>query len=330
MAQRDQFALVVSGLSDYTHENEDVLLTRAIFAGKTADLIREEGTLMTGVKFAEKIAIMDTDATFQDGANCVRTPSGSTTLTQRTITIGNIAVVEDICVADLDKKFTSRKLKKGTNNEIPFEKEYTDLKAEVIAKQLEIAIWQGDTTSGNANLSRFDGLLKIIDAGSPILANVAAYTGAANGTISSGTGITLTNVKAVANAMWLALDPDVMGKDNIRIFCGWDFFNKFINAYTDQNLFNFAPTGSEVSAANGTVIIPGTNYKLTAVHGLDGTNRLIAGQMTNFVEATDLEHEEEQFFIMPDQFNNYLRFQVNFKFGVQVGFPDEIVSFKFA
>jgi hypothetical protein len=93
-------------------------------------------------------------------------------------------------------------------------------------------------------------------------------------------------------------------------------------------LFHFAPKGSEISAENGEVIVPGTNYKLTAVHGLDGTNRLFAMRMSNMVEATDLENEEEKFELMPDQFKNYLRFEVDFKFGVQVGFPDEIVSFK--
>lgn len=321
-------ALNVSALTDYVHEHQDVLLSKSMFDGKTADLIANEGTLMTGVKFTEKVAILDTDAIFQNGEGCTRVSSGATTLTQRTITVGKIAVVEDICVDDLDKKYLSRKLKRGSNNnELPFEKEYTDLKTAVIAKQLEIAIWQGNTAHGNANLNKFDGFIKIIDAaGTAVNANQAQFiTGAP---ISTGTGLTLANVKAVVNGMWLALPADIMGKDDIRIFCGWDTFNKYINSYTDQNLFNFAPTGSEVSAANGVVIIPGTNYKLTAVHGLDGTNRLFAGRMPNFVGATDLEHEEEDFTMMEDQFKDYLRFKVKFKFGVQVAFPEEIVTFK--
>src|SRR6185312_15053291 len=103
--------------------------------------------------------------------------------------------------------------------------------------------------------------------------------------------ITTSTVKGIVNAMWLALPADVTGQDDIRIFCGWDTFNKYINAFTDQNLFNFAPAGSEVSAANGVVIIPGTNYKLTAVHGLDFTNRLFSGRMSNFFAGTDLENE---------------------------------------
>ena len=314
-------ALSVSGLTDYVIENTDLLVAKSLFGGRTSDLIREEGTVMTGVKFAEKINILATDAIFQNGAGCTRTSSGTTSLTQRQVTIGEIAVVEDICVKTLNTKYMSKALAAGsTDNKLPFEQEFADLKAATIAKQLEIAIWQGDTASGNANLSRFDGLLKLIDAATPVTGNTTSIT--------TATGITTSNVKLIVNNTWLALPADVVGADDIRVLCGWDTFNKFISAFTDQNLFNFAPTGSEVSAANGVVIIPGTNYKLTAVHGLDGTNRLIAGRMSNFFAGVDLENEYEKFTMQEDQFKNYIHFQADFKFGVNVAFPDEIVSFK--
>lgn len=328
---KGEFALNVTGLVDYVKENEELLLTKALFSGKTADLIAAEGNLMLGVKSTEKISILATDAIFQDGTGCTRVSSGNTSLTQRQITVGTIAVVEDICVNDLEKKYVANQMARGANNnKLPFEQVYSELKAETVAKQIEIAIWKGDTDSVDANLKRFDGFIKIIDAaGTAVQSNTTAFI-AAGAPIASGTGITLANVKAIVNSVWLAFPADIMGKDDIRIFCGWDTFNKFINAFTDQNLFNFAPTGSEVSAANGVVIIPGTNYKLTAVHGLDGTNRLFGLQLGNMVEATDLQSDYEDFVMMPDQFDDYLRFKMRFRFGVQVGFPDEITTFTLA
>lgn len=321
-------ALDVSTLTSYVIENEDQLVAKSLFGSRTSDLIRSEGTVMTGVKSSQQINILATDAIFQNGAGCTRTSSGSTSLTQRKVTVGEVAVVEDICVKTLRSTYVSKKLAKGSDeNALPFEQEYTDLKSKTIAKQLEIAIWQGDTDSTNANLSRFDGYIKLIDAATTaVAANAAAYID--GGAIAAATGITVANVKKVVNAMWLALPADVTGQDDIRVFCGWDTFNKFISAFTDQNLFNFAPSGSEVSAANGVVIIPGTNYKLTAVHGLDGTNRLFAGRMSNFYAAVDLEGEEDQFSMMEDQFKDYLRFKAQFKYGVNVAFPNEIVQFK--
>jgi hypothetical protein len=242
---KDGFALNVSGLVNYVNENEEILLTKSLFSGKTADIIANEGNLMLGVKTVEKVAILGSDAIFQDGTGCTRVSSGATTLTQRAVTVGTIAVIEDICVNDLEPKYTANLLQRGANqNKLPFEQEYSDLKAHAVARQLEIAIWQGDTAHGNVNLNKFDGFIKIIDAaGSAVAANTAAFI-ASGAPISTNTGITLGNVKAIVNAGWLALPADVTGQDDIREFCGWDTFNKFINAFTDQNLFNFAPTGS--------------------------------------------------------------------------------------
>jgi hypothetical protein len=326
-------AFVVSTLVDYVIENQDSLLSRSTFGSRTADLVASEGTLMTGVKFAEQINLMSTDAIFQDGSGCTRVSSGTTTLTQRKVTVGEIAVVEDLCVKQLNKKYMSKKLAKGSNAEgqkIPFEQEYAELKSDTIAEQLEVAQWQGDTSHGNANLNKFDGYLKLIDAATGVIsANTSALLGISQIT-SVGGGITESNVKAVVKAMWKALPAALQGRKDIRIFCGWDVFSLFIAAYTDQNLFNFAPKGSEMNAENGEIIIPGTNYKLTAVHGLDATQRLIATRMPNLAAATDLENEEEQWSIMEDQFKDFLRFKVQFKYGVNVAFPNEIVSFKLA
>ena len=37
---------------------------------------------------------------------------------------------------------------------------------------------------------------------------------------------------------------------------------------------------------------------------------------------------DEQWSLMVDQFRDYLRFKVQFKYGVNVAFPNEIVQFK--
>lgn len=316
-------SLNVGSLVSYVIENENLLVIKSIFGARTADLIREEGNVLTGVKFAEQINILDSDAIFQNGDGCTRVSSGSTSVTQRKVTVGAVAVVEDICVKTLRTTYLSKKLTKGSDeNTLPFEVEYTDLKAMTIAKQVEIALWQGDTGSANANLSRFDGLIKLIDAsGVAVNGNPTA--------IAVATGITNANVKGIVDGMWSNLPADVTGQDGIRIFCGWDTFGTYLQAYRDQNLFNFTATGSETKAGNGEVTIPGTNYKLTAVHGLDTTKRLFSIRMSNIYEGTDIEDEEStNWSIMEDQFKDFLRYKAQFKMGVNVAFPNEIVSFK--
>jgi hypothetical protein len=318
----------VSALTDYTIENQDLLVMRSLFFAKTQSLIQKEGNVMTGVKSSEKINILDTDAVFQQGGTCGFTSSGATAFTQRTVTVGKIKVNESLCPKALEAKYTQKALAKGSRYEsIPFEQQYTDLKAGTISDQLETALWQGDTTSGNVNLNKFDGLVKQIDAAATaVLSNAAAYI--TGGSIGVATGITLANVKAVVNAQWLAMPAKIQGKDDIRIFCGWDTFNKFISSYTDSNLFHFAPGGQEVKQENGEVVIPGTNYILTAVHGLDGTDRLFTVRMSNIYLAVDLENEEERWEIFFAKEADEVRFVSEFKEGINVAFPNEIVTFK--
>jgi hypothetical protein len=115
-------ALDVSTLVSYVIENEDLLITKSLFGARTSELIIAEGTVMTGVKFAEQINILDTDAIFQNGVGCTKVSSGSTSITQRKVTIGEIAVIEDICVKTLNKTYLSKALAKGSNsNALPFE-----------------------------------------------------------------------------------------------------------------------------------------------------------------------------------------------------------------
>lgn len=324
-------ALSVSALVDYVIENENDLVTKSLFTPRTSEIINSQGNVMAGVKFAEQINVLATDAIFQDGTGCTRTPSGNTAITQRKVTVGDIVVVEDLCVATLNKKYTSKMLAKGSDvNKLPFEKEFGDLKTETIAEQLEIAIWQGNTDSaGDSTNARFDGFIKLIDAaGASINANATTY-GVTAGPVATATGIVAANVVSIINAMWLALPARLQGKSDIRIFCGWDVFYKYVAAYTALNLFAFAPKGSEVGAEGGEIVIPATNYKLTAVHGLDGTSRLYSIRTANMYAAVDLLNEEDTFKLMPDQFQNYLRFEAHFKYGVNVAFPGEIVTFKF-
>ena len=86
----------VSALSNYTIENQDQLVSAAVLGAKTATLIKTQGNVMVGVKSAEKINIMDTDAVFQAGGTCGFNASGTTTFTQRTVTIGKIKVNESL------------------------------------------------------------------------------------------------------------------------------------------------------------------------------------------------------------------------------------------
>lgn len=315
----------VSALANYTKENEQLLVTSSVFDAKTQQKISAQGNVLSGVKSSEQINRIDTDAVFQQGGVCGFTPSGTTAITQRAVVVGKIKVQEALCPKQLESKYTQKALAIGSKQEsIPFEEEYTGKKSARIAAQNEVAIWQGDTTSGNANLNKFDGLIKLIDAApNEILSNTAAFT--TGGPILVADGITQANVIAIVDGIFKALPVAILNKPDTEIVCGWDVFRLYVLALREKNLFHY-----DAANTDGELVIPGTNIKLVALNGLNGTSRLFGFRWSNVFLGVDLLNEEDKFEIFYAKEAQEVRFDAEWKLGVNVAFPDEVVSFKLA
>lgn len=315
-------ALDLSALGAYTRQSIQPLLTSAIFGSKMQEMIMRSGIVLTGVKSAESIPIIDTDAVFL-AQSCSFDPSGTTSLTQRTVTVGKIKVEEKLCINDLEAYFTQEALRAGSTYEdftsSQFETAYLNRKNERIANQLETAIWQGDTSSSSLNLKRFDGLIKLIDAGSPIDANTSTYAGSTISQITSSN--VLTVVKAVKNAIPAALK----GMKDVTIFCGYDVYDMYVDAGVAANYFHY---DFNDKSNYGGLMVPGTGIRLEATHGLNGTGDLYATRLGNVCMAVDAEGEERDYRFWYSQDNDDVRFRAKFKAGVNVAFTNECVKFK--
>lgn len=312
-------ALDLSALTNYVKENELQLTSAAIFSAKTASLIEAKGNVQVGIKSAETINIMTTDAVFQAGGTCGFNSSGTTTITQRTLTVGKIKVQESICPKTFEAKYTQKALREGSSYDyMAYAQEYSAQKVQRIGAALETAIWQGDTGSGTANLNKFNGLIKIIDdlgfggAGDPIDGNAADLT-----------TLTTANVIAAVDAVFAALPAALLDKDDVVIFCGNDTFREYVLALRNANLFHYP-----VDAANMELIIPGTAVKLIGVNGLNGTDKMFGLSMSNLYLGTDMLNEQDRFELFYAKEADEMRFVVEFKLGVQVAFPDEVVYWK--
>ena len=313
-------AFNVDALAAYTEQNEALLVTDSVLGAKTAALIKSAGNVMIGVKSAETINIMDTDAIFQAGGSCGFTASGSTTFTQRTVTVGKIKVNEALCPKDLEAKYLQKALPTGSMyDSIPFEQEFADKKAKTIASQLETSLWQGDTTSVNVNLNKFDGLVKLIGAASGVVAaNASTYISGAP--LSS---ITAANVISIFDGVYQAIPAKVVAADDMTIFCGQDLFRTYTIALKNSGSFFYQ---IDVKA-DSEFVLPGTMIKVVALAGLNGTNKVYAMRLSNLFLGTDLLNEEEKFEIFYAKEADQVRFVSEFKMGVNVAFPDEIVKF---
>jgi len=315
-------ALSLGTLTSYTKQLVKPLLTSAVFEAKTQQLIKDGGIVIPNAKSVVAIPLMDTDAVFGTDS-CSFDPSGTTTFTQRTITVGKIKVEEKICPKDLEAYFTQEALKAGSTYEdfgnAEFQTAYLNKKNARIAAQLETAIWQGDITgSGGANLNKFDGLSKLIAAGSPVNANASGYTG-----VATITTVTQSNVVAATEGIYKAIPAAVLAKGDVKIFVGNDWYRLLIMAYRALNLFSYNPQDANASS----FILPATNVEVVSTNGLNTTGDAYAIALSNIAMAVDMVDEENSYKMWYSEDNNDVRFRVAFKMGVNVAFTNECVSF---
>lgn len=324
----------LSALSTYTKDNKDQLTTSLVTGAKTISMIKAKGNVMLGVKSSENIHIMDTDAVFQTGGSCGFNSQGTTAFTNRAVTIGKIKVNESLCPKSLERYWTQLSLPTGSKyDSVPFEQKYSDKKIKRIHSQLEKAVWQGDTASGNGNLNKFDGFLKLIDAdGSVTEANAAAFIGIP---ITAATGITEANVIKIFQAVYKAVPEKVIDNadgsdgedlavnDPAIIWCGVDVARTYRIALANANLFHY----SSDEAASNSFYIPGTDIMVQPVPGLSGTSRIVAMRLGNMYYGTDMIDEEENFEIFFAKEADEVRFIAEWKSGVNYAFGDEIAKF---
>lgn len=321
-------SFTLTGLTSYVNQNTLPLMTKAVFGAKSISMANK----MVGLKGTSAINRMETTAPFLYGVSCAFTSnSGVTTFSQRNIDVKHLKVHESLCPQALEQTWLQHHLTPGSMyNSIPFEEAYATLKVNMIAQNLEQISWVGD--GGN-----IDGWKDVIDgAGASVIdANVLAFTGNASAITKAqftANAAGTTSRRTVLQAIERAIPTDILGTDDVVVFCGWDVFRLFRQDIVASNYFNLSYYEGMQS---GEMIIPGSNVKLVAVPGLNETvgnpsYSIYAMRTSNLVFGTDLLNEQEKFEIFYAKEAMDVRFICEFKAGFQVAFPDQIVKFVMA
>jgi len=313
-------AFSVGSLTDYINQNSQDLIGRLYFESRSANYF----TVQTGIKFKEAIQLLSVSATAQADSTCDFNASGTTTLTQRNITVGAIKYQDTLCPKVLRAKWTQMYQRAGSNGDsesIFFEAEIASLLVKQITEEMEVALWRGNEAGAwQTYLLQFDGLIKLIDdAGTAINGNTGNIT-VATGITSGSSGNADTIINDMCNARTSALK---LASDQV-LFCGLGVFDKYQDTLAAKNLYHVDASAYQ----DFTFRIPGKNVTLVGVPGLDGTNRLFLGQAQNFFKGADLESDEEEFKMWYSQDDDNMKYSVKFKMGTQVAYPSEIVQFK--
>lgn len=263
-------------------------------------------TLETDVKDSKALTLLATDVAFGDGGSCGWDDAGSQTLSQRIIKVGKLKVNMSFCEREMLSKWMGSEVRVAAGAEsLPFEETFTSELINSINEAVETAIYQGDTSSSNANLKHFDGLLKILGAEAGVVDVDAASESTA-----------LDKVREV----YYAIPEKAFTRGEVVILVGMDTFRGLVGNMVDKNLYHYNPGTPE-----GEVVFPGTNCRVIGVNGLNGTKKAIAASLKNIYFGTDMLNDMETFKLWYSDDNQEFRLAVKFNAGVQVAFPDEVV-----
>ena len=306
-------AIQTNTLTAYVEEHKLPLLRNAVIGGKSTKLFN----LMTGVKGSTALNLLNTDVTFGDGSVCGWNEAGTSTLSQRVITPGAVKVNMSFCDKQLLKYWTNYEVRVSAGQKsLPFEEDFIQGVVEGVAAKLEKAIWQGDKSGIDANLNKFDGMIKIVEAAS-IAATKTYSTGA--------------SVVSIVNDVYNAIPSAAYSKGEVVMYMGSDMYRKYIQELVaNGNIILKSDTSASLGnlAMPESILVPGTNVTVYGIPGLDGTGKVFASFKDNFCFGTDMTGDEEKFELWYSQDNREFRCAIEFIAGVQVAFPDMVVEAK--
>lgn len=285
----------VDTLPAYIKANRDVLIKKSVLGAKSVDKF----TVQPDSKGTVAINLMDITAPLQDGSACGFNAQGDTKFSARNIVTKVAKVNSQWCPKDLLGKYTEWAVNISARNpNLPFEEYITNAIIEDVDKQVEDIAWMGSDDLG------ISGVTEILSAETTTIKKEYAAG---------------TSAYDIVKQAYMAIPVGVL--DRAEIFVGRDLFREFMNDMVEKNYYHY-------SAGEGSLtefIFPGTNVRVNATAGLDGSGFAVAGDPKGIVMGVDLVNDKEDFDLFYSKDDRVWKLVIEFVLGFQVAFPDQMV-----
>lgn len=302
MSKKYEFGFNLSSLATYTDEVGGELMRKAILEGETAKIIK----VQPGVKGSQSINLLDSTLVVQDGS-CGWSSSGQTTYTQRDITVCQYKVNEALCPQDLNDYWLGQLLTPGSYNEtVPFEEQISILKTQQISQYIENQIWQASSAT-----TCFSGFKEIIANDGEVI------------TVTGTSALTSTNALAQVDLLVESIPDDIVNRTDLVVFMSHANYRKYLINYRTANYYHFNP---EDSYQNFKTFHPATNILVHPVGGLNASNLLVLAPAGYMVLGVDLMSDSETLKMFYSVDFDEVRLRSNFKVGVQIAWPQYVIS----
>lgn len=301
---KENFSYVVSSITGFTDQLGGELLAKALIGATTP----KYATVRLGIKGTQQLNLLDSSPAFQAGA-CGWNASGTTTFTQRSITVCPERVNESLCPDDLYPTYQSMLLQPGeTETSVPFENVIADLKVKQIQQRIEQKLWQATTGGGDC----FNGFKSLISTGTTGVANSSGVT-FSNSAAYGVSGNPITEVDKLINV----LSDDAMSREDLVVYMSYANFRLYVQALTRANFFANYIGGTAVTA-DMEAIHPNTNVKVVPTIGLAGSNQVVIGPKAYTIVGFDLLSDHESMEVWYSKDFNEVRFRANYNYGAQI------------
>lgn len=299
-------------LTAYSKEDTRAPLFAALYTELGA--MQREANILTGVKSSVKLPYIDDTIVFQTGGGCSAiNPSGSTTITQKEISVGKVAIYKDFCPDDLEAYFTQQWLKNGAlydENALP------TFLTEFWLKKVKDRIATRDWFATSA-ADKYTGLGTSIETDGGYVSATATAD------------VTASNVIGIIDNMYQLVPGRIQTAQNLRLFMGQENYRYAITAYKNANYFNHGDFAQAAAAMEFTA--PGTNIKVTADPGLNasvnGTDRMYLLSTENVWMAVDGTGDDEAVDMWYEKKDQKIYARCGFKRGFKCATVSEVVRY---
>lgn len=295
-------AFSVAGLTGWVNENKQDLLTQMLIGSQTASLV----TVIPGNKYKMTVKYLETTATIQAGG-CGYTTNGTTTLSDKEISVVSLKSQESLCPDDLELTSMQLSMNPGKNTKIPFEQLWAERKVKQLQTANETMIWSA-TSGTTTKCAGFKYLADNDSAVQDYSFNVAT------------TGYTSTTWLNAVYAMFNKLSADAKSKTDLTLFTSYETFNYMIQCLVIGNLYHIDMSGNSGIAP---FIFPGTSIKVQPIKAISGY--MLLTPASNLIISTDLLSDSDNFKVWYSEDNRIVQSSIDYKLGTSYYWGDEIV-----
>lgn len=321
-------ALDLSGLVAYIEENREDLMSKALL-GSTAF---QHVTIIDGVKSSVKVANLESTVPFQSGAGCnAVASSGTTTISQVSLSTNPVEFTEKICLNTFEDYFTQKYLPRGAKPDtVAIWSDIVNRKIAQVALQSEQLAFQGNTAYTNSTvLKQAHGFIRQIDNAS----NEVTTSGG-----GLGTALTTSTIKGVIHQMIYQDLPNAAYGKQVVLLMGMENFRIYLQKLAEDNAFNYFPSAGDIQANR--VLIPGTNIYAYGIAGLNNDtavdtgvlpatvkNRMILTYKENLLLGTDTLSDLSSMRVWYENKDNSVYIYGRFRIGTAIRFPEHVVTY---